>query len=978
MFKHTDTAVADSGRLEALYLTALLDTPPEEAFDRITRLAARTLAAPVALVSLVDRDRQFFKSCTALPEPWATTRETPLSHSFCQYPVNTAEPLVIEDAREHPLVRDNPAIRDLGVVAYAGIPILTSEGHVLGSFCVIDTKPRRWTADEISILHDLTASVVAEIELRTVIRTAHRNAADAEAAQRHTEQILQSITDAFFALDHEWRFTYLNDEAEALLHRAAEELLGKCIWEEYPEAVGSTFERMYRRAAVEQQTVQFEEYFAPLATWFEVRAYPAAAGLSVYFRNVTDRKRLQERQHVLANAGEVLATSLDPMETVAALARTVVPWIADWCAVYLVDGENNINAVEIVHADPEKVRFGWELLQRYPPDPHAATGTANVVRTGEPEIISEVSDELLKRFARDEEHLRLLQSLGLRTFMSVPLQVQGRVLGVLSLYSSAGGRRYYREDLVLAREIARRAALALDHAQLFTERERALADVAGLAAQRSAILGQIADGVIVTDADGRINFINEAARQLHGVAKLDVPVESYADTYRLFTLEGEPYPTEQLPLARAVKLRESVIDAEWKIRRSDDSEIIAQGSATPVLDSQGRMLGAVLTLRDVTPERRLRQQLEEERARLHTVFQRAPAVIAIYSGPEHTITMVNPAWEVTVGKTDVLGRTFREAFPEVASTGLYEMLDRVYETGEPFVGNEANIPLARRGDGVLEDTYWNFVWQPLSGVEGHVTEILVHAVEVTEQVLARQQVEQKAEERRRIATALERSNQELDQFAYVTSHDLKAPLRGIGNLSQWIEEDWGRQMPQEVRQHLQLLRGRVNRMEGLIDGILQYSRATRVIGEVQAVNVNALVADIIELMDPPENVHLEVQPGLPTLRTERLPLQQIFMNLIGNAIKHTRREDAQVRIQGRDQDTFYEFVVSDNGPGIAPEFHERIFGIFQTLEARDTVEGTGIGLSLVKKIVEHHSGRVWVESEEGAGSAFHFTWPATT
>jgi signal transduction histidine kinase len=143
------------------------------------------------------------------------------------------------------------------------------------------------------------------------------------------------------------------------------------------------------------------------------------------------------------------------------------------------------------------------------------------------------------------------------------------------------------------------------------------------------------------------------------------------------------------------------------------------------------------------------------------------------------------------------------------------------------------------------------------------------------------------------------------------------------------------------------------------------------------VDVNALVADIIELMDPPENIHLEVQPGLPTLRTERLPLQQIFMNLIGNAIKHTRREDAQVRIQGRDQDTFYEFVVSDNGPGIAPEFHERIFGIFQTLEARDTVEGTGIGLSLVKKIVEHHSGRVWVESEEGAGSAFHFTWPAT-
>src|SRR4028118_1165164 len=129
-------------RLLALHRTGLLDSPPEACFDRLTRLAAKVLRTPVALVSLVDADRQFFKSCVGLPQPWASARQTPLSRSFCQHVVSAADPLVIADAREHPLVRDNLAVADLGVVAYAGFPLVTGDGHVLGSFCAIDTKPR--------------------------------------------------------------------------------------------------------------------------------------------------------------------------------------------------------------------------------------------------------------------------------------------------------------------------------------------------------------------------------------------------------------------------------------------------------------------------------------------------------------------------------------------------------------------------------------------------------------------------------------------------------------------------------------------------------------------------------------------------------------------------------------------------------------------------------------------------------------------
>lgn len=172
----TPAIVRDAARLAALRYTALLDTPAEEAFDRLTRLATKILRAPTALVSLVDEDRQFFKSCVGLPEPWASQRETPLSHSFCQHTIASSEPLVIVDARQHPLVHDNLAIRDLNVVAYAGIPLITPDGQALGSFCVIDSEPRIWSAAEVEILNELAASVIAEIDLRRATREAQHQA----------------------------------------------------------------------------------------------------------------------------------------------------------------------------------------------------------------------------------------------------------------------------------------------------------------------------------------------------------------------------------------------------------------------------------------------------------------------------------------------------------------------------------------------------------------------------------------------------------------------------------------------------------------------------------------------------------------------------------------------------------------------------------------------------------------------------------
>lgn len=222
--------------------------------------------------------------------------------------------------------------------------------------------------------------------------------------------------------------------------------------------------------------------------------------------------------------------------------------------------------------------------------------------------------------------------------------------------------------------------------------------------------------------------------------------------------------------------------------------------------------------------------------------------------------------------------------------------------------------------------------------------------------------------------ALERRTQELDEFAYVTSHDLKAPLRAIANLSQWIEDDIADQLHEENLRQMQLLRERVYRLEALINGLLEYSRAGRLSNQPESVEVEALLRQVIDTFAPPAQFSIEVAPGMPTLVTERLPLQQVFTHLIGNAIKHHPAPDGTVKISVQERADAYEFAVADDGAGIAPRFHERVFVMFQTLKAKETVKNIGVGLAIAKRIVESQGGSIRLESQEGRGSTFYFTW----
>ncbi len=219
------------------------------------------------------------------------------------------------------------------------------------------------------------------------------------------------------------------------------------------------------------------------------------------------------------------------------------------------------------------------------------------------------------------------------------------------------------------------------------------------------------------------------------------------------------------------------------------------------------------------------------------------------------------------------------------------------------------------------------------------------------------------------------SNEQLEQFAYVVSHDLKAPLRGIRTLAEWLMADCGDRLGEEGNENMRLLAGRADRMQNLINGVLEYSRIGRVREEHSCVELKGLVAQLVQDLSPPAHIVFDIDGNLPAVCGEPTRIRQLFQNLLSNAIKYTDKEPGSIKVGFTEEPNAWRFSVSDNGPGIEEKDFDRIFQMFQTLGPRDTAESTGIGLTIVKRIVECHGGRVWVESRVGEGTTFVFTLP---
>ncbi len=493
----------------------------------------------------------------------------------------------------------------------------------------------------------------------------------------------------------------------------------------------------------------------------------------------------------------------------------------------------------------------------------------------------------------------------------------------------------------------------------------------------ATIVERSSDCIAVASLDGRFVYLNDAGKTLLGITRetlaTTAPIEAFLPEDRAFVMETV-YPT---------LMAKGRWEGDFRHRHVVTGEAIAvRYNVFTILDPGST---DVVAFASVSRDMRVTNAQESALAFLHEAERSARALSEVTqiehrflndaipdqiwtAAPDGNLTHVNLRVVHYFGRSaeELIGGGWLSVVHPEDVAKCSESWARVLPTGEPY---ECEFRLLRARD---QSYRWHIARALCLRDElGRIVKWFGSNTDIDD-------LKRTEHERDSLILALSASNFELDQFAYVASHDLKAPLRGIANLAQWIEADIGDQVSGETRDHLTMMQRRVVRMDALIDGVLNYSRAGRSKTGTEVVDVGAMLAEVIELLSSKAGVTVEIGPGMPRLQTVAVALQQVFMNLVGNALKHARRDDPVVRIEAHDVPgprRMVHFSVKDNGPGIDPQFHERIWALFQVLQPRDEVEGSGIGLAVVKKLVEARGGQVGVESKPGEGATFWFTWP---
>jgi PAS domain S-box-containing protein len=513
-----------------------------------------------------------------------------------------------------------------------------------------------------------------------------------------------------------------------------------------------------------------------------------------------------------------------------------------------------------------------------------------------------------------------------------------------------------------------------------TDRKRAAEALAEKQRLLQTLIDSTPDYIYVKDLESRFLIANQATIQSLGAAHLDDVVGKTDIDFHAPEKAKIFYQDERIVIESGrplINREESIVNGvtgvtTWLLT-----------TKVPLRDQQGNITGLMGVNRDITERKHVEDELATTKILLEETFEQSPIPMVLVSMPDAIIRIVNPAFRECVG---IMDEPSAIGMPLLNFKPSYQDYDV-----QGNAGAIAELPLARalmgqktknqermivRKDGTIR---WELVsGTPIYNTPGDIIAGYLILTDITDRKRAEEalrtlnaELEQRVHER---TTELEAANRELKDFAYVVSHDLKSPLRAISRLVQWIVEDYAGAFDAKGHEMAELLIGRVKRMDNLIDGVLEYSRIGRVIGSAEPIDVNMLLRDVLDTLAPPPAIRITISPELPVMIGDKIRITQVFQNLIGNAIKFIDKPQGEITIVCADAGEFWTFSVADNGPGIDPKHHEKIFQIFQTLHPRDEQESTGIGLTIVKKIVELYGGKIWVESTVGQGSTFCFTW----
>jgi two-component system, LuxR family, sensor kinase FixL len=479
-----------------------------------------------------------------------------------------------------------------------------------------------------------------------------------------------------------------------------------------------------------------------------------------------------------------------------------------------------------------------------------------------------------------------------------------------------------------------------------------------------AVLESVVDGIITIDEKGKIGSFNPGAERIFGYLATEVIGQNVR------SLMPEPdrtahdgYMNNYLTTGKAKIIG---IGREITGLRKDGTQFPADLAISEFWLGDERYFSGVV--RDISTRKKAEKDLVDSQRRNQLILESAGEGIFGLDLNGNTM-FANPAAEKMLGYKieEMIGQT------------QHGLIHHTKVDGTPYSNEECHIYAAiKEGKTQLEvnEVFWRkdgtsfpveYISTPIYE-DDQITGAVVSFKDISERKKAEK-------ERDKLLENLQISNKELEQFAYIASHDLKSPLRAIGSLTHWIKEDIGSTGSEETKKNLDLLIGRVNRMDSLINGVLAYSKIGKNTPVYNTINVNDFLNSLIDLVAPNYNESIQIQESLPTLHTEKLKLEQVFANLINNAIKHCDKKEPKVKISMEEKGKFLEFSVSDNGPGIDQKYHEKVFVMFQTLKSRDKEENTGIGLAIVKKLIDNKGGEVFIESQVSSGTTVKFLWP---